>query len=586
MIRCRSRCVRASGDERGTVLILVAAAMSAVLGISAMVMDLELRRISARHQQAVADFAALAAGDDLDTDPVAACRGAIEYVNANISDAPDLDPVPFCAQAGNDVGQTVCSGGALGVARPQATSGRYTVSVRYPVLASEIADGRLSSGAGMNDGFPCQRMRVVVSMTNPSVFGRLFGAANVVTTRSAVVKVETTTTLKTPVLWLLDPVGCVALKASGGTTVNVGSTSPTVIPGLINIDSDGSTCSSNTDTIVSTGAGTRINAIPTSGADVGAISLHALPSGSWSCIDPACSPADVAGGRITPQPVPVSKRATRALVDWRYDCKTGYPDYHGIDIEDCSDTATVPPYVTNLRGAIGPSGQPSGYSRWTSSGYSCNPSGNVTVPAGNWWIDCPSLGIGNGTTLTFTGGNIVTDGGISMTSTSSLVVNAANPDSELSASCQAPFVTTPCLTESSSTAAFLYMRSGDLTMNGGSITLNATTVFQESGYLKLAGGANPGWSAPTEGPFAALSLWSELSSSQYQVNGGAGMALSGIFFTPEASPFSIAGGSPVSQQHAQFISYQLAISGGGTLNLAPDPHAFIQIPPQAGVLIR
>ena len=64
------------------------------------------------------------------------------------------------------------------------------------------------------------------------------------------------------------------------------------------------------------------------------------------------------------------------------------------------------------------------------------------------------------------------------------------------------------------------------------------------------------------------------------------MSLSGIFFTPNANPFSIAGGSPVDQQRAQFISHRLAISGGGSLNLAPDPDEFVQIPPVAGSLIR
>jgi hypothetical protein len=130
------------------------------------------------------------------------------------------------------------------------------------------------------------------------------------------------------------------------------------------------------------------------------------------------------------------------------------------------------------------------------------------------------------------------------------------------------------------------MRNGDFTMNGGTVDLQHTTVIQQPGALKFAGGAKPAWSAPTQGPFAALSLWSEARSSQFQINGGAGMSLSGIFFTPEATPFSIPGGSPVSQQHAQFITFQLGISGGGTLNLAPDPQSVIQIPPDKGVLIR
>jgi hypothetical protein len=581
VVRARGR-----GDERGVVLIVATLVMMALLGVCALVIDLQMRRVSARHEQGVADLAALAAGGDLGTDVVAACRSAIEYVNANTTNVASIDPATFCSQPGNGVGTTTCSGGALAQATPQATTGRYTIAVHYPVPASEIADSRYLSGAGVHDGLSCQRLRVIVSMTNPAYFGRLFGAASAVTTRSAVVKISTSTPLYTPVLWLLDPTGCVALKASGGTTVNVGSTSPTVIPGLITIDSDGSGCSSNTDTIVATGAGTAIKALPTSGTDAGAISLHALPGTASSCVDPACSASDVASGRISPQPVAAGQRATRALVDWRFDCQSTYPTYHGIAIAACPDVGTTPPYLTNLRTAIGTSGQPTGYQQWTTSGYSCNPSGTIDVPAGNWWIDCNTLTIGNNTTVTFAGGNIVTTGAIAMTGTSALNVNTANPAPGLAPSCLPPLVTTPCATSSSQEAAVLYMRSGDLTMNGGSLTLHHVSVIQQSGYLKLAGGANPDWSGPTEGPFQALSLWSEQASSQYQINGGAGMSLSGIFFTPEASPFSISGGSPVAQQHAQFISYQLAISGGGTLNMAPDPQQFIRIPPTKGVLIR
>ena len=50
------------------------------------------------------------------------------------------------------------------------------------------------------------------------------------------------------------------------------------------------------------------------------------------------------------------------------------------------------------------------------------------------------------------------------------------------------------------------------------------------------------WTAPTAGPFNAISFWSEFPSSNFQINGGAGVTLGGVFFTPEAKPFSLAGG--------------------------------------------
>jgi hypothetical protein len=95
----------------------------------------------------------------------------------------------------------------------------------------------------------------------------------------------------------------------------------------------------------------------------------------------------------------------------------------------------------------------------------------------------------------------------------------------------------------------------------------------------------PVWSPPAEGPFASLSLWSEASTA-YTISGGGGLDLTGVFFTPEADPFKITGGGGVNQQHAQFVSYHLDISGSGELKLAPDQTLHIAIPPRAGTLIR
>jgi hypothetical protein len=110
-------------------------------------------------------------------------------------------------------------------------------------------------------------------------------------------------------------------------------------------------------------------------------------------------------------------------------------------------------------------------------------------------------------------------------------------------------------------------------------------VYQKGGAIKDTAGAAPTWTPPAEGPFAGLSLWSEKSDA-YTISGGAGLNLNGVFFTPEANPFKITGGGGVNQQHAQFVSYHLVISGSGQLILAPDQHLPVIIPPTGGILIR
>jgi hypothetical protein len=579
----RSRSAKAGRHERGAVIVLFGLLLISLLTVASLVVDMGYTRASARRNQSVADLAVLAAGDKLSqNDYTGACVALITNLNVNASGMAPIDAGQFCAQPGNDVAKTQCSipGTGLAQARPKVTVGGYTVEVHFPVPASEIWDKHY--GDGLNDGQPCQRIRLLVTTREPVFFGGVVGSKGQSVTRTATLRAKTDARDRIPALWLLDPVGCTALAASGGSKVIVGLTSPTVVPGIIKLDSDGSACSSNQHTITSTGASTLIEAVPTSGTPKGLISLFGLPPGATTCSDPICDAADVSGGRIVPQPQGSTERATRAPVDWRYNCKSSYPTYHGLAIAPCPDP--TPAYLDNLRTAVGLSGNPmpSSYQRW-STAHSCNPPGTVAV-SGNWWVDCPSgLSIGNGTTVTFLDGNVVFDNGLTMTG-GQLNVNTGNATANLPSTCLPPNVTMPCLDRSSTNSSFIYVRDGNWDITGGSLNLSDVAVYQSNGYLKVAS-ATPNWSAPTEGPFAQLSLWSEKSSNKFQVNGGAGVSLEGIFFTPEAAPLSLSGGGDWGQLQAQFISYRVSVSGGGTLTMAPNA-SMISLPPTMNALIR
>jgi hypothetical protein len=257
-----------------------------------------------------------------------------------------------------------------------------------------------------------------------------------------------------------------------------------------------------------------------------------------------------------------------------------------VAISDCPDAATVSPYVDLLKSAIGASGNPGSYQRWTAAGNSCNAAGTIVV-TGNWWVDCPGgLSISNGVSVTFADGNVILDGGLSMSGSGVFSVNTANATATLPTACLTPTVTTPCINQASAAAAILYVRNGDINLTGGTLTVNHALTYVAGGVIKVAGGAPPTWLGPTEGPFSGLALWAEASSNKFQLNGGASAQLSGTFFTPEAKPFSLSGGGNWGQQHAQFITYQLAISGGGSIGLAPDPVTAVNLPPQATKLIR
>ena len=564
------------GDD-GAIAVITALSMAMLVMIAAIVIDLGFVRGRAITDQTAADLAALAGGSALaNRNPVVACEDAFNSLRTNLSDAPLIASGSLCsAMAG-----TVCSiTSGTATATAATTAGRYTLFVRYPAADSEIADPVF--GVGRRDGQQCERMRLSVTSNEPVFFGRLLGRTSYVVTRTATVRATYRPSPRIPALWLLDPWGCTSLAVTGGSRLTAGTTSP-VVPGIITIDSDGSACSGSQRTVSSTGTGTRLEAVPDSGAAGGSIDLFAQPRNATTCSGYACDPADVASGRLSPQPGFTATRATRLPMDWRYNCRASYPSYHGLAINACPQG--TPGYLDLLRTSIGSTGSPGGFQRWRGAGHSCNPAGTITV-SGNWWIDCPGgLSIGTGTSVTFANGNIVLDAGISMTG-GALRFNTSNSVPNLSSACLPPAVTVPCLTTTSTEAAFIYLRTGSINVTGGNLTANHATTILADGYVKITGGAPPTWLAPTEGPFAGLALWSELSSSQFQINGGAGATLEGTFFTPEAKPFTLSGGGSWGQQKAQFITYQLAVSGGANLSLAPNDSS-IALPVKDIRLIR
>ncbi|HKN39507.1 MAG TPA: pilus assembly protein TadG-related protein [Acidimicrobiia bacterium] len=589
------RLLARSREEQGFVLVLFALLMVALLGVAAVVVDLGQQRSSRRSAQAIADLAALGGGKSLSAgDPGQACVDAITYLNMNVQDlSPKITASTFCTgQPGNNVTATSCTvTGGIAQAKPTTTVGRYAVTLMYPVLDSDMADSHFT-GTGKRDGTACQRMGVKVGITSPAYFGRIFGTSTLQTSRTAIVKMTNSIGSRIPALWLLDPYGCTPLSISGGAQLTLGDASASPpIPGVATIDSDGTQCSQNQDTLMVGGSGSYINAVPLTGTNPGVISLYALPADATTCVGTACNPSDVNAGLVAPQPVPALQRATRSPIDWRYNCKRGpnvfspiYPPYHGITLADCPPDVNLPPYIDQFTAIVGTSGQPvdSSFARWRAT-QNCNVPSGTFVVTGNAWVDCNTLNLGNGSNVVFNG-NVVFDGTVAMTNGSSLTFNSGNASSALPSACQAA-VTTSCAASSSQNAAFAYFRNGDLTNNGGTLTLRHTFMYQKGGAIKDTAGAAPTWSPPSEGPFAALSLWSE-KSDVYTINGGGGLDLSGVFFTPEANAFKLTGGGGVNQQHAQFIAYHLELSGSGTLKLAPDNTQYIAIPPRAGTLIR
>lgn len=569
-------------SERGVTLVLVAFAMVGMLVVAALLLDLGLVRDERRSHQSAVDFAALAAGEALGWEPgpdgPAGCAAAMDYLIANVEELPTNLQVPCtslpktCSSAMSPV--TVTDAG---------TGGDFDIAITYPVTNSTIVDPAVAATDDLRvfDGVPCERIRIEMSSRFDSIFAPIVGKSFLEVDASAVVRQVQATDRRVPSMWLLEPRECDNLIVTGGSSVVVGNATTA---GLITLDSDGSACTGSNRTVDVSGTGSSVRAIPTGLALDPEISLVAMERLQTTCATGnlyACDPADVSDGSLSPQPVPRANRATRAPVDHRYNCKPSYPDYHGIPVDGCQDG--LPPHIDNLRTAVGASGTPTGFLRWTDF-YGCN---NPTVPAtglnGNWHVDCTSFKL-TSNTVVFNEGNIVFDGDISLTG-GSLSFNDDNTNGPLSATCRATVV--GCLSTSSPDAAWVYQRSGNLSLTGGStLFLKHTMLLQENGFFEIAGGSPPVWSSPVDGPFAGLSVWTEKASSKFSISGGASMELEGTFFTPEANPMSISGGAPVSPQQAQFVSRKVSVNGGASIQLSPNQTLAVLLPPDPPLLIR
>ncbi|NND04380.1 MAG: hypothetical protein HKN91_16510 [Acidimicrobiia bacterium] len=574
--------------ENGTTILVVAASMLLLIGVAALAIDLGGLRLDRRADRLATDAAATAGAASIN--PFAgsaadqACATAWAYLLLNLGDEGATTQPPNCATFAPS-----CS--APNVARQTtAIAPPYTVVITHPVPDSHP----LMAGQAINpnfDGTPCQRLGVELTRVRDFAFGGVLGDPDGSTTVRSVAKIGAGVGAGEVVpLLVLEPFSCDALYTSGQGKVTVSYFNDS--PGFIVVDSDGSknsppnSCNgANSFTIDSQGTQNGwIRAIPVPAPKniPSAILSYALSgdpaadpaeaydpadiSSPASGIDPSDPPASAF--RLYPRPVGVTRRITRAPIDWRYNCKSSYPAYLGvIPIVPCPDTPAA--HIDSLIAAYSVSaGDPTafGYTAW-SSVYSCSPSSDITTAPGiNWWIDCdPFFVNGIDVDVVIPDGNVIADGDIDLGAGATLTINANNA--------------------SDST---LFVRAGGSLTKGAqsSITLNRTFVYLADGNVDLVGGVGGlNWSAPTGGVFEDLSLWSE-SPVQHEIGGQAGNTLTGTFFTPLADPFSLTGQSGQFQTDAQFLTRRLEVKGQGEVLMKPDPDRQTLIPIREVRLIR
>lgn len=321
-------------DERGIVLILVALAMIAVLSVAAMAIDLGAKRSNRRSDQTVADLASLAAGyflsgngsEPVTYSPFLACQGAVNSARTNVPEfEPTQNPATACAVLPLDA-STLCTS-STGPVDVVFSDARHTLTIRYPIPGSELADARFTGGTGSEDGTArCERMQVSFAETNATTLARVVGVNEQVTQASAVIRSRSNTSvLNVPTLVLFERSNCGALYTGGQGTFVVEASSNTN-PAWIQTDSEGKgTCTDNENengrVVYAAGTGnSRIELQPTPDGTDGMIGMYSLvPTVNGRGASTVTSLA--ASNGVSIQPV-ASEVVSRAVVDQAFNSTT------------------------------------------------------------------------------------------------------------------------------------------------------------------------------------------------------------------------------------------------------------------------
>lgn len=569
-------------------MILVAASMLLLLGIVAIAVDLSALRFDLRADRLASDAASTAGVMAMDVSAGSkadeACQVAWDYLLLNLSESGGSQTPPDCA--------TVFVAGCdpLTARTAIASAGPYSFTITHPVPdADPLMGGQLVNP--QIDGVPCQRLAVTVERVRDYTFARILGFDSGETDVVSVARLDPDAGGGEVVpLLVLEPIDCAAIFTSGQGKVTVSYDLATDTPGFIVVDSNASTCGSpNPYSIDSKGNQMGwIRAIPVPGTNIpSAILSYALAGTPPANPNRAFDPNDITSAvpqaeitdltepteswfRLYPEPIAVSRRITRAPIDWRYNCKqTGYPDYPldldnpglgGIPVSPCPNTPA--PHIDDLVNANALL-IPVGYTTWTSE-HSCSVGNETIVKSGDWYIDCPGALIINGGNVTFNSSNLLLDGGIDLRSAAVLEINpGATADHHV------------------------YIREGSILKNAQSaLSMERTFVYLADGGVELGAGAGGlEWTAPEAGNFEDLALWSE-SEADHAIGGQAGNVLTGTFFTPLADPFVLTGQAGQVQFEAQFITRRLEVKGQGQVRMEPDPDRTTLIPIRAVRLIR
>ncbi len=651
----------ASGD-RGAVLPIVAILLVVLLLVAAFVIDLGGVRVERASNQVVADAAAAAgaltaaAAESNVGEQV--CNDVKAYVAINssgisgVGDLAGIECSGYPPSCDSSTAEHTSSTSVNGV----------TVEIAFPVQDdSDFMDSRQIGApdqpASADDGDKCQRVGVRIQTDWSGTFSRLIGIEEIPANVHAVARTQGTGGEDAPLnLLVLERYDCKALRASGSNNAGIivgplvadgGSGTAILSPGLAASDSDGSDCPENDGVVYLDGSNVVMRADGPAGcsSQVGTETLvvpAGTPIGSGTTVSSATLTVGQGCGEIAslansapdcssdgcfandsnppvPYPGVIPGRLTRAPIDHQYNCWSNYllppsgtswavdallPSVEQ-DIPGCSGDDD---HIYDLIELVGPvaDGVPLGFVNYTDLGGDCShggaPGSTYVYSGANIRVDCDPFEVKRN--IIFTGGNVVFDGDVLISSSGGLGVNikVGLVDGEwvpVDSSGQEvlPFDedvegTGPAYWVEDLDEAWVFFRGGSggaefsKTGQASLVMLNTMAYFSKrmtdpgdaDKEFSLAGGSNGvlRWVAPITGVFEDLALWSD-GQDTHSWSGQAELDLEGVFFVPWTRVEYVGQGEQ-EQVAAQFVSKSLHASGQGALYLQPRADRAVSFP--------
>jgi hypothetical protein len=318
--------------------------------------------------------------------------------------------------------------------------------------------------------------------------------------------------------------------------------------------------------------------------------------------------------RICPSPT-TFQRITRKYWDWQYHCSASTTEPLSAP---CPYTATVPDYIAAHRATYGSSAlnaaNADSHGFTVLSGSDCNSKEEYRYFApGNYYVDCSTFT--SSKTTVFGGGTVVFRGDVALKGQGggpycTVFNQEVGPAPAKDANGFYP-VCAPgqlaSLPDQDADTMYVYLQDGSLSRQNSDLIAHQTFIYQEADptivpgsddhRIQIGAGTAGGsgvsgtliLTAPVDGPFSDLALWSENTAPDNDPNGlGAQtrIALEGIFFLPNAQVEFSGNGTYLGPPRAQFVAWRLATVGGASLEMVPDAERTLAIPVGGVRLIR